>query len=105
MRDLTSQKYPAPLTPVSQCPQSFIDFCDSLLLLPPKFLSFAVLILSFVAMLSLPTLSLSPSTHSYNCSVAEGEDVRNSLLSKRGSFIAGDTSSSRSDLFISFGFY
>ena len=43
--------------------------------------------------------SLSSSTHSCNSSVAEDEDVRNSSLSKRGSFIAGDNSSSRSDLF------
>ena len=77
------------------------------LLLPPEVLSVAVLILSFVARLSLPTKT--DPCHllhiSCNSSVAEDEDVRNSSLSKRGSFMTGDTSSSRSDLFISFGFY
>ena len=77
------------------------------LLLPPEVLSAAALILSFVARLTDEDGSLSPSARHIPAIVGSLKtktfvilDYPNEVLQ----FIIGDTSSSRSDLFVSFGF-
>ena len=70
----------------------------TVLLLPPEFLSVAVLIFRLYPC---HLLHIAITVRSLKTKTFEILDSPNKL----GSFIIGDTSSSRSDLFISFGFY
>ena len=74
------------------------------LLLPPETLSVAVLILSFVARLSLLTKTDPCHFYTFLQLFGRWSEDEDSWPSKRGSFITGDTSWSRSDIFISFEF-